>query len=382
MFGYLTTEYPGISSHYGGIGTSIRDLVQGLINRKVVPYVILINDLEDSVQSLDGANIIKIKRKRLPGLTAYLTGIKISRVVNDLVSQGKINVLEVPDWTGLSAFVEVNCPVVMRLNGSEGYFKYLEGKSSKFRYRFLERRAFFNANHIISVSRFTANVTNQVFGSNRSMRIIPNAVDSDCFIPNNTAAEHKTVLYYGTLTRKKGVIELPCIFERVNTTHPDAKFLIIGRDNPDSLTGSSTTWGLMKKQFEVLGIHNVHYIPGVPRHELVAYIQNATVCVFPSYAEALPVTWLEAMSCGKAVVASNIGWASEIIDDHQNGFLVHPANHREFAYKIEQLLSDSELRNRFGLAARNAVVNRFSSKVVLDNYLHFYSKVLGNSFAA
>jgi hypothetical protein len=70
MIGYLTTEYPGISSHYGGIGTSIRDLVQGLINGKIVPYVILINDLEDSHQSLDGANIIKIKRKRFPGLTA------------------------------------------------------------------------------------------------------------------------------------------------------------------------------------------------------------------------------------------------------------------------------------------------------------------------
>jgi glycosyltransferase involved in cell wall biosynthesis len=104
--------------------------------------------------------------------------------------------------------------------------------------------------------------------------------------------------------------------------------------------------------------------------------------VFPSYAEALPVSWLEAMSCGKAVVASNIGWASEIIADSQNGFLVHPADHTGFAGKINLLLSDSELRTSIEVAAMHNIASRFTTKVIIDHYLKFYSKILGKSIAA
>lgn len=382
MIGYLTTEYPGLTTYYGGIGTSIRDLVHGLLQRNMAPHVILINDFEDSVRSMDGVTLVMLKRVRLPGLTAFLTGAKISRIVNDLVSQGKLDVLEVPDWTGLSAFVKVSCPVVMRLNGSETYFKYLVGKSSRLRYRFLEKRAFLQANHIISVSQHTADVTNKVFHSNRNMEVIPNAVDATGFVPADAVVEKPTILYFGTLARKKGVLELPIIFEMVRKSQADVKLLVIGRDNPDADTGSQSTWMLMQKQFDSFRGMEVQYIPGLPRQEMIAHIQRATVCVFPSYAEALPVSWLEAMSCGKPIVASNIGWASEIITDGVNGLMAHPSNHQMFADKINLLLSDSDLRHQIGGAARKTILDRFSSKVVLDHYLRFYSKVLGKSIAA
>jgi glycosyltransferase involved in cell wall biosynthesis len=56
----------------------------------------------------------------------------------------------------------------------------------------------------------------------------------------------------------------------------------------------------------------------VPYSEIKTYITQATVCVFPSFAEALPVSWIEAMAMEKAIVA-NIGWASDVIDGI-NGF--------------------------------------------------------------
>ncbi len=382
MIGFLTTEYPGVSNQYGGIGTSIRDFAHGLIDRQIEPIVILINDHKDAVRSVDGVNIIMIKRRRLSGLTSYLTGKKISRVVNGLVRKGKLNALEVPDWTGLSAFVKVSCPIVMRLNGSETYFKFLEGKSAQLRYRFLEHRAFSLAKHLISVSQYTADITNQVFHSKRSMEIIPNAVDADSFLPADTNVVNQTVLYFGTLARKKGVLELPCIFEKVHKAHSDVKYLIIGRDNSDVDSGSNSTWSLMRNQFDSISGLDLRYIPGLPRQELITYIQNSAVCVYPSYAEALPVSWLEAMSCGKPIVASNIGWASEIIVDGQNGFLVHPADHQGFADKVNRLLMDADLRHRMGMAARQTIQERFSSKVVLDQYLQFYSIVIGKSIAA
>ena len=382
MIGFLTTEYPAVTQNYGGIGTSIKDLSISLSGRRLGPIVFLINNDDDSIQFLDDIFIVKIKRVRLLGFTAYFTGLKVSKVVNEFVRQGKIEVLEVPDWTGLSAFVKVSCPIVMRLNGSETYFKFFEGKAAKFRYRFLEHRAFNKADHLISVSRYTADVTNQIFESSRFMEIIPNAVDADLFVPVEHTSDQPMVLYFGTLTRKKGVMELPGIFAAVQKQQVNVQFLIIGRDNPDSQSGSSSTWKIIKEQFELMNVPNVQYIPGLSRHELVQYIQRASVCIFPSYAEALPVSWLEAMSCGKAVVASNIGWASEIITDGRNGFLVHPSDHYGFAEKICTLLSDDTLRHQMAMAARITIEERFSSKAVLDRYLKFYSKVLGKPVAA
>jgi glycosyltransferase involved in cell wall biosynthesis len=292
-----------------------------------------------------------------------------------------MEVLEVPDWTGLSAFVKVSCPIVMRLNGSETYFKFLEGKAAKIRYRFLEQRAFKKTDYLISVSRYTADVTNQIFNSNRIMEIIPNAVDADSFSPDMNVVQQKVVLYFGTLARKKGVLKLPSIFSAIQNIQADTHFMIIGRDNPDDHTSSKSTWDIMNNKFLELGVSNVTYIPGIPRQELIHYIHHASVCVFPSYAEALPVSWLEAMSCGKAIVASNIGWASEIIQDGYNGYLVHPFDHKGFADKILLLLSDFELRQQFASAARKTVEQRFSLQVVMNRYLKFYSKILGTPIA-
>jgi glycosyltransferase involved in cell wall biosynthesis len=57
----------------------------------------------------------------------------------------------------------------------------------------------------------------------------------------------------------------------------------------------------------------------VPYSEIQVHINATTVCVFPSFVEALPVTWIEAMALPKAV-SSNIGWATDVIDDGINGF--------------------------------------------------------------
>ena len=95
---------------------------------------------------------------------------------------------------------------------------------------------------------------------------------------------------------------------------------------------------------------NVTYLGSVPYAEIHEQIAKAAVCVFPSFAEALPVSWLEAMAMQKAVIASNVGWASEIIQDGVEGFLVHPTNHVEYANKISVLLNNTELQRKFGIA--------------------------------
>ena len=81
------------------------------------------------------------------------------------------------------------------------------------------------------------------------------------------------------------------------------------------------------------------------------------------------------MAMQKAIVASDIGWATEVIDDCVDGFLSHPKNHTLFADRIVELLNNQKLRNQFGVEARKKVIQKFSIEVVAIQSADFYQKI-------
>jgi glycosyltransferase involved in cell wall biosynthesis len=74
-------------------------------------------------------------------------------------------------------------------------------------------------------------------------------------------------------------------------------------------------------------------------------------------------------------VASNIGWANEMIVDGVEGFLVNPKDHTIYASKIVELLENPELQKQFGIAARKKVEQKFSMEVVAKKSLVFYESL-------
>ena len=78
----------------------------------------------------------------------------------------------------------------------------------------------------------------------------------------------------------------------------------------------------------------------------------------------------------KAIVASDIGWANEIIDNGIDGYLEHPQNHYEFAIKVANLLEDKEKNRLFGTEARKKVINKFSLDVIAKQNIEFYKKMI------
>ena len=133
---------------------------------------------------------------------------------------------------------------------------------------------------------------------------------------------------------------------------------------------------MMQSLFDTDALQNVNYLGSVSYDKIKAHISSAAVCVFPTFAEALPVSWIEAMALKKAIVASDIGWATEVIDDGINGFLVNPKNHKEYADKVLELLGNKELRNRFGIEARKKVEQKFSVEVVAKQSIDFYNDII------
>jgi glycosyltransferase involved in cell wall biosynthesis len=376
---FLTPEYPySNTGHSGGIGTSIKNLAIGLLAQGCKVRVLVYGQKGDAIFDDEGICIQQIKNVKIKGISWWLTQKKIQKIINQLYDAREIDVIEAPDWTGITSFISPKkCPIVIRLHGSDTYFCHLDKRPVKSINKFHEKRALQNADGLLSVSHYTAEVTNILFGLNKEFTIIPNPIDTQLFSFNveNSNVENN-ILYFGSLIRKKGLLELPLIFNKVVEKNPRVKLILVGKDVPDIATGNSSTWDLMQELFSDQAKDQVSYLGSIPYTEIKAKIAEATLCVFPSFAEALPVSWLEAMAMGKAIVASNIGWATEMIDDGKSGFLVDPKNHNLFAGKVLELLENKELQLEMSKEARYRVESIFDiQKIALQN-IEYYRGII------
>ncbi|WP_367773729.1 glycosyltransferase family 4 protein [Flavobacterium sp. WC2421] len=376
---FLTPEYPHPrTGNSGGIGTSIKNLATGLLAQGCSVRVLVYGQKAEEVFDDNGVCIQQIQNVKLKGISWYLTRKKLQKIIDGLYENKEIDLVEAPDWTGITSFINPEkCPVVIRLNGSDTYFCNLDGRHVKINNKFHEKRAIQKADGLLAVSQFTADKTNEVFGIAEHFTIIPNSIDVATFKKEEAIKElPNTVLYFGSLIRKKGLLELPFIFNELIKENPIAKLILVGKDVPDIISGSGSTWGMMQKLFTKDALLNVDYLGSVPYSEIQKHINRATVCVFPSFAEALPVSWIEAMAMQKSIVASNIGWASDVIDNGLNGFLVSPKEHAVYAEKINILLKNVQLQQEIGLAAREKAIRKFSIDIVAKESVLFYQSLI------
>ena len=376
---FLTPEYPHVlTGNSGGIGTSIKNLAVGLVAAGCEVRVLVYGQDQDTTFKDENVVIQQIKNIKIKGLSWFFTRKKLERIINELHESNQIDLVEAPDWTGITSFISPKkCPIVIRSNGSDSYFCNLDNRKVKWKNKFHEKRALQKADAVLSVSQFTADQTNAVFGLNKKFTIIPNSIDINSFNQKkDSVVVPNTVLYFGSLIRKKGLLELPLIFNKLIEINPAAELIIVGKDVSDIISGAASTWEMMQERFTPEALSRVNYVGAVPYAAIQPHINAATVCVFPSFAEALPVSWIEAMALRKPIVASDIGWATDVIDDGINGFLVHPKEHSLYAAKINSILENAALQHRLGLAAKEKAIAKFSIAVVAKQSTDFYKTVI------
>lgn len=376
--GFLTPEYPHEKTgNSGGLGTSIKNLAHALTASGHEVVILVYGQKQDAVFLDHKVEVHQIKNIKFKGLSWFLTRKKIENIINSLYKKNKIEIIEATDWTGITSFIQPEkCPIVIKLNGSDTYFCHLDKRPVKWMNKFHEKRALQNADAHVSVSDYTAKMTNQVFNQNHDFTIIPNGIDMRLFEKDTDSNEKNIILYFGTLIRKKGLLELPHAFNLIHEKNPNAQLVLVGKDASDIISGNTSTWQMMQELFTPSALEKVTYFGPVAYSEVRKQIQKATVCVFPTFAEALPVSWLEAMAMEKAIVASNIGWGNEIVENGVSGFLAHPSDHQEYADRILQLLADSSLRENIERQAKLRIASHFEIHLIANQNVAFYEKLV------
>lgn len=183
---------------------------------------------------------------------------------------------------------------------------------------------------------------------------------------------NKMVTFMGRLEVRKGIIELikavPLILEAV----PGSQFQFVGKSmgfvpGMSMKDYISSKLEKYKDRISFLKVDSSQ-IPGV--------LKETDVCVFPSIWENFPNVCLEAMSAGKAIVASKEGGMRDMLEQPVAGLLIDPLNHREIADAVIRLLNDKALRVELGKAAREKIVQAYSSERIGSLMEKQYSSLL------
>ncbi|HEY3708873.1 MAG TPA: glycogen synthase [Amycolatopsis sp.] len=247
-----------------------------------------------------------------------------------------------------------------------------------------ERTAIVDADAIIAVSHGMRSDVLKVYPTVDPDRVhvVPNGIDSDLYHytdDRSAWAEHgldpdrPTVLFVGRVTRQKGV---PHLVRAGFDLAEDVQLVLCagGADTPEL---DAEFRGLVAElQRKRTG---VHWIPEMlPRPEVVQLLTHATVFVCPSVYEPLGIVNLEAMACGTAVVASDVGGIPEVVEDGVTGLLVHydeadpAAFEAELARRVNELVADPGRATGMGLAGRARAVGEFGWAAIAARTVAIY----------
>jgi teichuronic acid biosynthesis glycosyltransferase TuaC len=192
-------------------------------------------------------------------------------------------------------------------------------------------------------------------GAEVAAEVVYNGTDSNFFAPIGEEAVHEqspTILIIGNLLAGKGHELLLRAIRTLKDSYPDLQCRMIGE-------------GADRDRFERLardlGISDrVHFLGRRSRGEVAKAMRDCTVFALPSRYEGLGCVYLEAMACGKPVIACRGQGIDEIICHGRNGWLIPVDGLQELVQAFDALLGDANLRSRLGQAARETILQKLT----------------------
>lgn len=184
------------------------------------------------------------------------------------------------------------------------------------------------------------------------------------------------VAFVGRITRQKGVEHLV----KAAAHFDEGVQLVLCAGAPDTPEIAARTTALVEDlQARRDGIFWVQDM--LDRDKIQEILTAADTFVCPSIYEPLGIVNLEAMACGTAVVASDVGGIPEVVVDGETGTLVHydeddvEAFERDIADRVNAMVADSERSKAFGTAGRARAVDAFSWAAIAQQTVDIYQSL-------
>jgi glycosyltransferase involved in cell wall biosynthesis len=223
-----------------------------------------------------------------------------------------------------------------------------------------------------AVTHVVATCTDEVFELRRlglardRASIVPCGVDTTVFAPRGPVAargDRPRLLVLGRLVERKGQEDAV----RALAAVPDAELVVVGGPPVESLDADPEVRRLRAIAAELGVADRLCFTGSVARADVPAWVRSADVVLAVPWYEPFGITPLEAMACGRPVVATAVGGLVDSVADGVTGDLVPPRDPERLGEVLAALLADDERRAAYGAAGVKRARARYRwSRVVAD----------------
>ncbi|MBS7255493.1 glycosyltransferase [Flavobacterium branchiicola] len=179
--------------------------------------------------------------------------------------------------------------------------------------------------------------------------------------------EGRRIVFLANLKKPKNHIAVLRSFSNLKLQETDWSLHLIGRDYDDSYSQLLKDF-IEKKSLE----KHIHLYSD--RNDIKHILSQCSIGVLASTDEGFPVTLLEYGLDGLAVVSTNVGYCSEIIQDNSNGLLFNPLNQSEIENQLIRLVENKSLRIQLGSCFKDTVIENYSEEKVIEKLIMAYKK--------
>jgi len=224
------------------------------------------------------------------------------------------------------------------------------------------------ADQVSPVCAFNARWERELGADPAKIKVIYNGCDPKRFHPRPAQPKTRPIVStVGLIYELKGQLDLIEAANEVRKTVPDVEFRIYGVANDEKYYAKCLE---KVKQYQ---LENTVCFLGSTNDPSQVY-SHADVLTVPSISEGFPYVVVEAMLCGAAIVATDVGGVREALGN--SGVFVRSRSPHELAQAITMLLESPEERRRLGERAMARALSKFTEEIFLENYRSVYDSLV------
>jgi len=267
-------------------------------------------------------------------------------------------------WAAMKISKSMNIPYVVAVHGADiNVSANLPGGVLKL------KQIYESATSVVSISqRLNREVNNIAPLANRKLVYFGINPDSfkqareirQQFLRSSKMDESLRVLSVSNLIKSKGIQYNFQAVSKLVDKYPKIEYTIVG----DGVYLSE----LKKYAFELNVSDNIRFVGRINHDKALGMMAQTDIFALPSYLEGMGMVYLEAMALGVPVIGIRGQGIEEVIDHNVNGILIEPHDSNALANAIEQLITDSALSRKIGLAARNHIYENFAWNTTCEQF--------------
>lgn len=310
-------------------------------------------------------------------LQAFYRDYKLQKEIKKIRKSNKIDLIQYTGWYGIGILHKPEVPSVLRVSSyTKVQLSCIKTKQEIRCFSFLERLAAKNKTGIIAPSYAVGKAFEKDIG--RKVTIIETPFwdeikdKYDDRLYCKVLKGKKYILYFGRMTKDKGIYEIGQILERVLSERENIYFCFVG--NTVVYNGENVRSVLQKSAGRYQ--NRIIFINKLSHEQLYPVIQNACMVLIPSRMDNFPNSCAEAMNFGKIVIGTNGTSLEQFITDGVNGFLAKPENADSLYQKVVSALNLSEPEKLIMEENAKSRIKKLSPDIMVPRLICYYNRIM------